>query len=244
LNGVVAVALVGFPGFLAPMALPLSRVGWRLSTLVLLVLAGSLAPLSAKPADWAKEIDALTASDAAQPPPAGAVVFVGSSSIRFWESLAADFPAFTVIRRGFGGSEMADTVYYADRLVLPYHPRAVVVYAGENDLWDGKTPEQVAADFREFRTRVHAALPRIRILYLSIKASPSRARIVTQVREANRLIAADCAAQANCLFVDVATPLLDAHGGYRPELFREDQLHMRPAGYAIWTRILTPLLQP
>jgi hypothetical protein len=222
-----------------PLSLRLRSLALFLCLPLLLVVA-----LPAKPADWAKEIDALTAQDAAHPPPAGAVVFVGSSSIRFWESLAQDFPAFAVIRRGFGGSELADSVFYADRIVLPYHPRAIVVYAGENDLWNGKTPSEVAADFVAFRDKIHAALPATRILYLSIKASPSRARILPQVQEANRLIAADCAAHPGCRFVDVATPLLDAHGGYRSELFREDQLHMLPAGYAIWTRILTPLLQP
>lgn len=197
----------------------------------------------ATPDKWAADIDRFTAADAAQPPAAGGVVFVGSSSIRLWTTLAEDFPGVPVINRGFGGSEMADSAFYADRIVIPYQPRLVVVYAGENDIAAGKSPETVLADFQAFRAKVHAALPATRIIYLSCKESPSRAKVRAQVRAANRLIAADCATDARCTFVDVATPLNDAAGGYRPELFREDQLHLLPAGYAIWTRVLAPYLR-
>jgi lysophospholipase L1-like esterase len=207
----------------------------------LLVLA---LPLRATPDKWAADIDKFTAADAAHPPAKNGVVFVGSSSIRFWESLATDFPDIPTINRGFGGSEMADSAFYADRIVIPYHPRVVVVYAGENDLAAGKTPETVLADFKAFRTKVHAALPHARILYLAIKESPSRARVRAQVQAANKMIAADCASDPRCAFVDVATPLLDPAGAYRPELFRDDQLHMKPAGYAIWTKVLAPYLKP
>lgn len=218
----------------------------RLRRLPRLLLAALLLVTTAlaTPDKWTADIDRFLVSDAANPPPPGAVVFVGSSSIRFWAPLAEDFPGVTTINRGFGGSEMADSSFYADRIVIPYRPRLVAVYAGENDLWDGKTPETVLADFRAFRAKVHAALPNTRILYLSIKESPSRARIRGQVRGANRLIAADCATDPRCTFVDVATPLLDATGGYRPELFREDQLHLQPAGYAIWAKVLARYLKP
>jgi lysophospholipase L1-like esterase len=198
----------------------------------------------ATPDQWTADIDKFTAADAAQPPLAGAVVFVGSSSIRLWDSLAADFPAITAINRGFGGSELADSVFYADRIVIPYRPRLVVLYAGENDIRAGKSPETVLADFQAFRAKVHAALPKARIIFLALKESPSRAQVRPQVLAANRLIAADCATDPRCTFVDVATPLLDAAGNYRLELFRDDKLHLKPAGYAIWTRVLAPHLQP
>jgi lysophospholipase L1-like esterase len=206
------------------------------------LLLATAAP--AAPEKWAADIDRFTAADAVHPPPRHATIFVGSSSIRLWESLATDFPQTTLINRGFGGSELADSVFYADRIVIPYAPRLVVIYAGENDLWAGKTPAAVAADFQSFRTKIHAALPATRILYLAIKESPSRARIRDQVLAANQLIAADCATDPRCTFVDVATPLLDAAGHPRPELFREDRLHLLPAGYAIWARVLAPHLLP
>lgn len=225
-----------------PVSLPLPRPTRCLTAFLAALLLA--APVIATPDKWAADIDQFTAADAVQPPAAGGVVFIGSSSIRLWSTLAADFPGVPVINRGFGGSEMADSLFYADRIVIPYQPRLVVVYAGENDIAAGKSPETVQADFRAFRATIHAALPRAKIIYLSMKESPSRAKVRAQVQAANRLIATDCAADPRCLFVDVATPLNDAAGGYRPELFREDQLHLLPAGYAIWTRILTPYLQP
>jgi lysophospholipase L1-like esterase len=202
------------------------------------------APVLAAPDKWAAEIDKFTAADAAHPPAANAVVFLGSSSIRFWSTLAADFPGVSVINRGFGGSELGDSVFYADRIVTPYAPRVVVLYAGENDISAGQSPEDVLANFRAFRAKVHAAVPRARIIFLAIKESPSRAKVRPQVRAANQLIAAECATDARCTFVDVATPLLTAGGDYRPELFKDDRLHLNPAGYAIWTKVLAPYLKP
>ncbi len=202
------------------------------------------APALATPDKWTADINQFTAADAAHPPAHGAVVFVGSSSIRFWTTLAEDFPGVASLNRGFGGSELADSAFYADRIVIPYAPRLVVLYAGENDIAAGKSPETVLADFRAFRTKVHAALPKTKIIYLAMKESPVRAKVRAQVLAGNKLIAADCATDPRCTFVDVATPLLDPAGGYRPELFRPDQLHMLPAGYAIWTKVLAPYLKP
>jgi lysophospholipase L1-like esterase len=211
---------------------------------LLLVFAVAAPPLPAAPERWKTEIDQLTANDASQPPPAHAVVFVGSSSIRFWTSLATDFPGIATINRGFGGSELTDSVYYADRLVLAYQPRTVVLYAGDNDIAAGKSAESVAADFTAFRTKIHGALPQARILYLAIKPSPSRKSVWPQAQEANRLIAADCTKDPRCTFIDVATPMLDANGEPRAELYRADRLHLLPEGYALWTKILAPYLQP
>lgn len=132
---------------------------FRSLSLLLATALLAVTPLAATPEHWKGEIDKLTASDAAHPAPANAVVFVGSSSIRLWSSLATDFPGVVSINRGFGGSELADSVYYLDRIVLPYRPRAVVLFAGTNDIWSGKTPETVASDFHAFRTKLHAALP-------------------------------------------------------------------------------------
>ncbi len=209
---------------------------------VLLVAVATVSGVAAAPLLWRPAIDAFTRADAAHPPAAGSVVFVGSSSILKWVTLAQDFPDISTLNRGFGGSELADSVYYADRIVIPYHPRMVVVYAGENDLQAGKTPEQVFADWQAFRQKVHAALPTVPILFLSIKESPSREKIRAAVLKTNALIRADCAAAPHCRYIDVATPMLDPQGHTRPELFQDDMLHMKPAGYAIWTRVLAPEL--
>lgn len=208
------------------------------------VFATGLAPLPAAPERWAAEIDRLTAMDAGQTPDRDAVVFIGSSSIRLWQSLAQDFPGIKTINRGFGGSELADSVHYAARLVIPWHPRAVVLYAGDNDLWAGKSPETVAADFAAFHATVRTALPGARLIFLSIKPSPARVRVWPAAQKANELVAAACAADPLCRFVDVGSTLLDAAGHSRPELYLADQLHLNPAGYALWTKVLAPHLQP
>jgi lysophospholipase L1-like esterase len=211
----------------------------------LLAAAFLVAPaVFAAPEKWAAEIDAFTKSDALKAPAPGGIVFVGSSSIRRWNSLAADFPGVPIINRGFGGSLLTDSVFYADRIVIPYAPRLVVIYAGENDLQAGKSPESVLGDFQKFSAKIHAALPKTKIIFLAIKESPSRAKIRENVLRANALIAAECAKHPHRIFVDVATPMLDATGKTRPELFIKDQLHLKPAGYVIWTKVLTPYLKP
>jgi lysophospholipase L1-like esterase len=202
------------------------------------------ASLFAAPEKWASEINKYTQADAIKAPARDAVVFVGSSSIRRWTSLAADFPGITTINRGFGGSELSDSVFYADRIVIPYAPRLVVVYAGENDLQAGKSAEGLLADFKAFCAKIHPALPKTKIIFLAVKESPSRAKIRDKVLLANQLIAAACAQDPRRTFVDVATPMLDAAGKTRPELFIADQLHLQPAGYAIWTQVLAPYLKP
>jgi lysophospholipase L1-like esterase len=209
---------------------------------LILALAVFTAGAYAKPSDWTAEIDNLTKADAAHPPAAHGIVFVGSSSIRFWETLEQDFPGLPVIRRGFGGSELADSVYYLDRLVLPYQPRTVVLYAGENDIAAGKTPEMVAADFHAFCAKLQAALPEVRIFYLSMKPSPLRWALHEKMQHGNALIAADCARDPHLTFVDVYTAMLAPDGQPRPELYRPDMLHMKHEGYEIWIRLLTPLL--
>lgn len=198
----------------------------------------------AAPEKWTADIEKFTHADALTPPPRGAVVFVGASSIRRWTTLATDFPGVPVINRGFGGSELTDSVFYADRIILPYAPRVVVIYAGENDLQAGKSPESVLSDFQKISAMIHTTLPKTRILFLAIKESPSRAKIRENVLRANALLAAECAKHPHRIFVDVATPMLDASGKTRPELFIEDQLHLQPAGYAVWTKVLTPFLIP
>lgn len=207
-----------------------------------LLLASSLA--FAAPEKWTAAIDKFTQADTTNPPPHGAVVFVGSSSIVKWASLEKDFAGTKVINRGFGGSELADSVFYADRVVIPYRPRTVVLYAGDNDLHAGKTPETVHADFKAFAAKIHAALPDTKIVYIAIKPSPSRWKLKDKVVKANTLIAAECARdKRRFAFADIYTPMLGTDGQPRPELFVQDMLHMNPAGYAVWTPVVGPLIK-
>jgi lysophospholipase L1-like esterase len=211
---------------------------------LLATLALCVAPfLFAAPEKWTAAIDGLTKPDATNPPPRDGIVFVGSSSIVKWPSLSRDFPDQKVINRGFGGSELADSVFYVDRIVIPYAPRIVVLYAGDNDLNAGKTPETVLADFKAFTAKIHAALPKTRVVYIAIKPSPSRWKIKDKVVAANALIAAECRKDKRLAFADIYTPMLDAKGEPRPELFVQDMLHMNEAGYAVWKPVVAPLLK-
>lgn len=191
---------------------------------------------------WEADMQRFAALDAATPPPRHALLFVGSSSIRFWDTLATDFPDWPVINRGFGGSQVRDATAYAGRIVVPYRPRAIVFYAGDNDIEAGRSPEQVRDDVHAFVVRVRRDLPRVPVFYLSIKPSPSRQALWPRMAQANALVRADLERLDDVHYVDVATPMLGADGLPRPALFRADRLHMQPAGYALWTRALAPAL--
>jgi lysophospholipase L1-like esterase len=193
---------------------------------------------------FASEIDAFDAADRAAPPAPGGIVFVGSSTIRLWSSLASDFAGLPVINRGFGGSTVPEALHYLQRTVVRYHPRTVVVYEGDNDLAGGRTPQQIADDYRTFVRGVRDSLPNARIVFLAIKPSPSRWKLESQRQEANRLVRAIVAKDANQTFVDVGTPMIDPSSGHpRPALYRADSLHMTPAGYAIWRATVAPVLK-
>ena len=149
-----------------------------------------------------------------------------------------------MINRGFGGSTFPEALHYLHRTVVRYHPRTVVVYEGDNDLAGGRTPPQIAADYRTFVRRVRDSLPNARIVFLAIKPSPSRWQLEPQRLEANRLVRAIVAADPNQTFVDVGTPMLDPGSGHpRPALYRADSLHMTPAGYALWRATVAPALE-
>jgi lysophospholipase L1-like esterase len=188
------------------------------------------------------EIAAIEARDRSAQPPHGGIVFVGSSSIRLWPNLTSDFPNAPVLNNGFGGSTLPDVIYYAPRLVLPYSPRLIVLYAGDNDLAAGRTPEQVLGDYTAFVRLVRQTLPATRVIFISIKPSPSRWALAAPTRAANALIAQAIMRDTLATYVDVFTPMLGASGRPRPELFQADSLHMTPVGYALWRARLAPLI--
>jgi lysophospholipase L1-like esterase len=186
---------------------------------------------------WQDAFDAFAAADRANPPRAGGVVFVGSSSIRLWNGLETQFATLpNVLNRGFGGSQMSDCTKHLQRLVLAYKPSLVVVYAGENDLAAGATPESVLASFKAFADGVRGALPQTRIAYLSIKPSPLRESLMPKIRVTNGLIRDYVASLENARFIDVHAQMLDAQGKARRELFSKDLLHLNAEGYALWRR--------
>ncbi len=182
---------------------------------------------------WQPEIAAFEAADAKEPPPKGGVVFVGSSSIRLWKTLAQDFHEFQVLNRGFGGSELADSVAFAERIVFPYEPRMVVLYAGGNDINNGKSAQQVFADFQAFVAKLRGKLPDVEIAYISIAGNPARWAQVEKIKEANRLIGDYAKQSKGVRFIDVFSQMLGADGLPKPDIFVADKLHMNSEGYKI-----------
>lgn len=200
-------------------------------------------PAQASNVAWAQDMADFAKTDVTNPPPRGGIEFIGSSSIRMWHSLATDFPEQPVFNRGFGGSEVRDSTWYAGQIVVPYAPCKVFFYAGDNDLNSGRTPVQVRDDVVAFVQRVHRDLPTTTVEVISIKPSPSRAQLLPAVVEANGLIRQALAKLPQTGFTDVYTPMLGADGQPRAALFREDMLHMTPEGYAIWRKALAPKVQ-
>jgi lysophospholipase L1-like esterase len=188
---------------------------------------------------WHDSFEAFAAADKAHAPAPGGVVFVGSSSIRLWSDLETEFdPAQHIVKRGFGGSSMADCAGHVAQLVVPYKPRLVVVYAGDNDLAEGRSPEDVLNSYASFVQSVHRELPDTRIAYLSIKPSPLRESLLPSIRKTNALIADYSRTQPRLDFIDIFSKMLDADGHPRRELFRADALHMNAEGYKLWQTVI------
>lgn len=207
---------------------------------IALACALSSSPVAAasSPERWEAEIRQFEVQDKIHPPKPGSILFTGSSSIRMWQTLEADFPRHAVLGRGFGGSEMSDLVHFADRIVIPYAPRHILVYEGDNDLAAGKTPEQVLKDFQNFVARVRTQLPRVRIDYIAIKPSRARWHLLDKIKATNGAIARWSRTQRRVGSIDIFTPMLSSSGELKADLFREDGLHLNAKGYALWTDII------
>ena len=194
------------------------------------------------PSRWESEIHAFETADLSDPPPRGGIIFTGSSSIRLWTTLKEDFPGLPVVNRGFGGSMLPEVTAFLERIVIPHKPALVVIYCGGNDINAGRSAEQVTADFKALVAVLHDALPLTRIDYISIAPNPARWSQVETVKRANRQIADYVATDSRLAFIDVFPRMLGPDGMPKPDIFRDDQLHMNAAGYAIWTEVIRPYL--
>ena len=216
-------------------------------TLACLLLASPFRQmlLAAPPHDFAKwehEIATFEAHDRTNAPATNALLFIGSSTIRFWTTLATDFPDQPIINRGFGGSEIADSTHFAARIVFPYAPRAIFLRAGGNDINAGKSPEAVFADFKEFVETVHAKLPQTDIYFISCSHTPARWHNRDKEKLMNQLIADFIQHSPHVKYVETGPLALGADGQPRVELFRDDKLHFNAAGYKLLAEQVRPYL--
>jgi lysophospholipase L1-like esterase len=223
----------------------ISKKCFRLLAVLLFIHTSSFAQTEVKnpdPQRFKDEINNFEMWDAKNSFPKHAILFVGSSSIRFWES-HDDFPKFPIINRGFGGAHISDVQYYYDQVIGKYDPSVIVFYCGDNDIAADKSVEQVFGDYKNLTTRILHDFPNVKFIYLPIKPSSSRWGYWSKMKEVNDRVEAYNKQNKHFYYIDTATPLLGPDGKPNDSLFRDDHLHLNPAGYAIWNRELQPELE-
>ena len=192
---------------------------------------------------WEKDIAAYEKADASNPPPKGAILFIGSSTVRMWKTLAQDFSQHTVINRGFGGSQIVDATHFAPRIIFPYAPKAIYLRSGGNDLWAGKSAEEVFGDFTNFVATVHAKLPASDIIYISLCPCNSRWKQAEVTKTLNGLVADFIKGKEHLRYIEIYDMAQGADGKPRSELFLKDQLHFNADGYKLLADRVLPDLE-
>lgn len=202
-------------------------------------------PLLAVPVDrYESAIAAYESADKLKAPAAGGTLFLGSSTFTLWgHDLEREFARFHALNRGFGGSTIPEVDHYLERICFPYRPQRVVLYVGTNDVAEGHSPDQILEDFERLLAHLRRQLPNARVAYVSMATPPSRVQFSSQYREANQKLKQLCEEEPNLDFVDVSQLLLDGQGQPRAEFYREDRLHMKPTGYAVWIPVLREYLE-
>lgn len=215
----------------------------RLLTALLLASVSAFAQTPNDPDRWEPDMQAFEKKDKENPPAKGGIVFLGSSSIRRWD-LPKYFPDLPLVNRGFGGSVIADSIRYFDRIVTPLQPKTVVLYAGDNDIGRGMTAQEVFSEYKRFVATARGSLPpEAKIVFIAIKPSIRRRAMLLTVSGANHLIMEYAQRDPMLEFVDIATPMLDDDGEPRTALYVEDGLHLSPEGEKLWAGILRPYLK-
>ena len=209
---------------------------------LLLVGAAVFGKATADPHRFDDAIAAFEAIDLESTPAKGKVLFLGSSSIRRWDTASA-FKGIDSLNRGFGGSQISDSIFFFDRVVLPYAPSIIVFYAGDNDINAGKTINQVIADFRQFARLVNRKLKGTKIVYIPIKPSISREALWNDMSVVNKWIQGMSQKQEGLYYADIATPMLATGRPPNADLFANDGLHLSDKGNAMWSRVIRPVLE-
>lgn len=182
-----------------------------------------------------KEIKNFEKQDSISTPAKGQILFIGSSSFRIWKSFATDLAGIAAINRGFGGSTMTDALYYFDRMVVKYEPKAVVVYEGDNDLAMGKSVEELAKEYVEFSNRLKKTLPKTKLVYLAVRPSLSRIAILEKQKQFNNWLENYCKSEKNRYFLDMHSPFYLIDGTVMQDIFISDRLHLNEKGYQIFS---------
>lgn len=211
---------------------------------IIFTAAFLMAALFTNAQQYANEIAAFKKQDSIAFPPAKSILFVGSSSFRLWKDVQDYFPGYPIINRGFGGSSFPDVIRYADQIILPYHPKQILIYCGENDFAGNEKlePSEVAERFKELFAIIRKKYKKVPVAYVSMKPSPSRKHLMAKFDAANMLIKDFLATKKRTDYIDVYHPMLQQDGTPIPDIFIQDKLHMNAKGYAIWQKIIEPYL--
>jgi lysophospholipase L1-like esterase len=183
-------------------------------------------------------------ADISNAPPTNAILLAGDSQFYRWKTVHEDLAGYTVINRGIDGFETSDLLYFADHLVLPYHARLIILHIGGNDVHDGKTPDQVLADFKALVAKIRAVQPTVPIAFSSLTPGPARLAEFAQRKATNRVLKNYIATQPNLLFIDLWDAMLTPDGQPRPDLWVADGIHPNHAGYQLRVQLMRPLLGP
>ena len=192
---------------------------------------------------YQNEVRQFQKHDTVSPPRKGSILFIGSSILKFWSTLAHDISPLPVVNRAFGGARTWEVLHYMDRIVLPYEPRVIVYYCGSNDIHCGAEPQGIAQRFEEFVRRVREKLPSTAVVFISIIQAPQKFDKWNVVEQTNRLVQAFCTRMPGVFFVDVNPVFFDSSHRLRVELFAEDGLHLQPVAYREMTHIIKPVLE-
>jgi lysophospholipase L1-like esterase len=210
----------------------------QLGLILVVILTMCREDIAQDPARFQAEIDRFKSDTTDYTAVRDLVLFTGSSTIRIWTGLAADFPQYHILNRGFGGSEMSDLLYYADTLILSYHPSMVFIYEGDNDLADGKDPAEIAGTARKLLRKIRSELPDIPVIFFSAKPSPSRWRLKDAYLDFNARLKRLAERNRNVYYLDLWDPMLGKDGQPLADIFQDDRLHMNRKGYDIWKDIV------
>jgi lysophospholipase L1-like esterase len=219
------------------------RFPWRkaiLAVLGTLITSGALL-LAQNPTRFEKEVDSIVTANKSVNKE-NLILFTGSSSIRLWKSLKASFPNNNVLNMGFGGSEMADLLYYTEKLIIPFQPKQIFIYEGDNDLSFGRSAEQIIAYADSILSRIRVHLPQSEVIFISPKPSLKRWELKEKYEDYNKKLRDWTTRKYGVRFADVWTPMLDGNGNVLHDIFISDGLHLNEKGYSIWTNALRKYL--
>lgn len=218
------------------------KISWLLLFFTLTILTNPLETNAQSQKPFWNDIQAFKKQDSSIMPPKGKILMIGSSSFTFWKDVSSFLPGYPFINRGFGGSSLPHLIDYFDDIVKPYKPRQIIIYCGENDLGGNINGDSVVQRFKTLFHMIRHYDKKVQVTYISMKPSPSRAHLMKDMETGNQKIKEWLSTQKRAAFIDVYHLMLDNQGNPKPEIFRNDKLHMNEKGYQIWAKEIAPYL--